>query len=106
MMTRTLSLACLLLSSAAIAGTAPSRLFRIGTGGKTGVYYPIGKIIALGLTPVADTDNNTADGENGVPGYIAVAQNSPNAPATVYAGQPVSSWDCVSILVVELVISP
>jgi len=26
------------------------KLLRIGTGGQTGVYYPIGKIIAQGLT--------------------------------------------------------
>ncbi len=38
------------------------RLFRIGTGGKTGIYYPVGRLIALGLTRI--------------PGIIGVAQHS------------------------------
>ena len=46
---------------------AKSKLFRIGTGGRTGVYYPIGKLIARGLTGTE---------HQGVPGYIGVAQNS------------------------------
>lgn len=46
---------------------AQSQLFRIGTGGRTGVYYPIGKLIARGLTGTQ---------QQGVPGYIGVAQNS------------------------------
>ena len=46
---------------------AQSHLFRIGTGGRTGVYYPIGKLIARGLTGA---------GHQGIPGYIGVAQNS------------------------------
>lgn len=45
--------------------------FRIGTGGKTGVYYPIGKLIALGLTRYAQQQENTE-----LKGYIGVAQNS------------------------------
>ena len=40
------------------------RLFRIGTGGQTGVYYPLGRIIAQGIT----NNNNQS--------YISVAQNS------------------------------
>jgi len=44
--------------------------FRIGTGGRTGVYYPIGKIIATGLT-LAASENAPA-----LHGYIGVAQNS------------------------------
>jgi uncharacterized protein len=52
------------------------RLFRIGTGGPTGVYYPIGKLIAEGLTqPLEDKDTPGAT-VNGVPGIIGVAQNS------------------------------
>ena len=39
---------------------AASGLFRIGTGGPTGVYYPIGKLIAEGLTQPAE--------EKGTPG--------------------------------------
>ena len=51
-------------------------LIRIGTGGRTGVYYPIGKIIAQGLTGIELAKENDLPGENGVPGYIGVAQNS------------------------------
>ncbi|MCP4552753.1 MAG: TAXI family TRAP transporter solute-binding subunit [Bacteroidetes bacterium] len=52
------------------------RLLRIGTGGKTGVYYPIGKIIAQGMTMDEPTEGKSVSGENGIPGYIGVAQNS------------------------------
>ncbi len=43
---------------------------RIGTGGSTGVYYPIGKLIASGLTVAAQ------DGGSPLAGIIGVAQNS------------------------------
>ena len=52
------------------------RLIRIGTGGKTGVYYPIGNIIALGLTGAKSSKGEMFHAENGVPGYIGLAQNS------------------------------
>jgi TRAP transporter TAXI family solute receptor len=52
------------------------RLFRIGTGGFTGVYYPIGKLIAKGLTEPAEGKDALKTGIQGVPGYIGVAQNS------------------------------
>jgi TRAP transporter TAXI family solute receptor len=45
-------------------------LLRIGTGGSTGVYYPIGKLIAHGLTLSAKKENSA------LRGYIGVAQNS------------------------------
>lgn len=73
----------LLLTNTSYAG-APS-FFRIGTGGQTGVYYPVGTLIAKGITAnEPDEDSDKADnyasyfqsGENGVPGYIGVAQNS------------------------------
>jgi uncharacterized protein len=44
--------------------------FRIGTGGSTGVYYPIGKAIAAGLTEAA------ASSVSPLHGKIAIAQNS------------------------------
>jgi TRAP transporter TAXI family solute receptor len=52
------------------------RLFRIGTGGLTGVYYPVGKLIATGLTEPAEGKDALETGVQGVPGYIGVAQNS------------------------------
>ncbi len=45
--------------------------FRIGTGGKTGVYYPIGKLMAMGLTSYAQRQENSV-----LKDYIGVAQNS------------------------------
>ena len=44
--------------------------FRIGTGGSTGVYYPIGKLIATGITMAGRTEGFTLHGT------IAIAQNS------------------------------
>lgn len=52
------------------------RLLRIGTGGLTGVYYPIGKLIAKGLTAPSKEEKTLKTGMQGVPGYICVAQNS------------------------------
>lgn len=46
------------------SGADNLRLFRIGTGGQTGVYYPIGKLIAQGIT------------NSNIQSYISVAQNS------------------------------
>jgi hypothetical protein len=44
--------------------------FRIGTGGSTGVYYPIGKLIATGITLQAQRPDSPLFG------IIAIAQNS------------------------------
>lgn len=51
-------------------------IIRIGTGGLTGVYYPIGKIIAHGLTGIEPKAQSQQPGESGIPGVIGVAQNS------------------------------
>lgn len=52
------------------------KLIRIGTGGRTGVYYPIGTLIAHGLTSTETIKNEKNSDQDGVPGYVAVAQNS------------------------------
>lgn len=52
------------------------KIFRIATGGKTGVYYPIGKLIAQGLTEPKEGTATSASEKTGVPDCIAVAQNS------------------------------
>ncbi|ABK18616.1 TRAP transporter solute receptor, TAXI family [Syntrophobacter fumaroxidans MPOB] len=52
------------------------RLFRIGTGGLTGVYYPIGKLIAKGLTEYGQGKTVAGEGKSGVSGLVGVAQNS------------------------------
>lgn len=53
--------------------------FRIGTGGSTGVYYPVGKLIAAGLTASAAKDASALQG------YIGVAQNSAGSIENVRA---------------------
>lgn len=55
------------------------RPFRIGTGGSTGVYYPIGKSIAAGLTTAA------AKQSSALAGRIGVAQNSAGSIENVRA---------------------
>ncbi len=57
------------------ASDAP-RLFRIGTGGQTGVYFPIGKIIAQGITDNLSEEGSDHSGENSGPRCLGVAQNS------------------------------
>jgi len=61
------------------------RLLRIGTGGLTGVYYPIGKLIAKGLTTPSKEKNALKTEVQGVPGYIGVAQNSAGSIENVRA---------------------
>jgi TRAP transporter TAXI family solute receptor len=51
-------------------------LFRIGTGGKTGMYYPLGKLIAQGLTGANPEKDGSDLKVEGIPGLIGVAQNS------------------------------
>jgi TRAP transporter TAXI family solute receptor len=53
--------------------------FRIGTGGSTGVYYPVGKLIAAGLTVSAAKDASALQG------HIGVAQNSAGSIENVRA---------------------
>ena len=61
---------------AASRASSPRGLFRIGTGGLTGVYFPVGKLIAEGLTGKENS---------GVPGIISVAQNSAGSVENVRA---------------------
>ncbi len=55
------------------------RSFRIGTGGSTGVYYPLGKIIAEGITLAAHEKTSALNG------IIGVAQNSAGSIENVRA---------------------
>jgi len=80
----TILLFILLAVPAPCSGEA-KRLIRIGTGGLTGVYYPVGKLIAQGLTGPANGKNIREIGANGVPGYIGVAQNSAGSIENVRA---------------------
>lgn len=53
--------------------------FRIGTGGSTGVYYPIGKLIAGGITEAG------AQPDSPLSGLVGVAQNSAGSIENVRA---------------------
>jgi uncharacterized protein len=57
--------------------------FRIGTGSPVGTYFPVGELIGglISLPPGAATCE--AGGHCGVPGLIAVAQDSPGSVANV-----------------------
>ncbi len=78
----TLGLLCMAADAPA---TRPIKLFRIGTGGATGVYYPLGKLIALGLTGEKSAGGDRFDENRGIPGYIGVAQNSAGSVENVRA---------------------
>lgn len=60
----------LLLAVLAAAPAFALETFRIGTGGSTGVYYPIGKLLAQGITLDAHNAGSPLHG------LIAIAQNS------------------------------
>jgi len=81
-------LLCLVLSasvSPASHAEEARRFFRIGTGGLTGVYYPIGKLIASGLTEPDRGKDGTDKGNGGVRGLVGVAQNSAGSIENVRA---------------------
>lgn len=66
-------------------------LLRIGTGGQTGTYFPIGNLIARAVSdmPVGNGCEATdaVNGRCGVPGTVAVAQTSNGSVANVAALQ-------------------
>lgn len=73
------------------AQTGAPDLLRIGTGGQSGTYFPIGSLIARAVsdTPLGP-DCDAADARNdrcGVPGVVAVAQTSNGSVANVAALQ-------------------
>jgi TRAP transporter TAXI family solute receptor len=75
----------MLLTIPSPAAGETKRLFRIGTGGATGVYYPIGKLIAEGLTKPVGKKDTPGTSVNGAPGIIGVAQNSAGSIENVRA---------------------
>ncbi len=60
-------------------------LFRIGTGGAGGTYYPIGGLIALAISNPPGSRNCREGGSCGVPGLLAVAQAANGSVANVRA---------------------
>ena len=69
--------------SAAMAQDA--RLFRIGTGGIGGTYYPIGGIIANAISNPPGSRACDRGGSCGVPGLVVIAQTSDGSVANVDA---------------------
>ena len=66
-------------AAALIAGTAFAQsptFFRIGTGGAGGTYFPIGGIIANGISAPPGARPCDKGGQCGVPGLIAIAQST------------------------------
>jgi len=74
--TAILSLLVVILFVPSPSVTEELNFIRIGTGGLSGVYYPIGKIIAHGLTGIEPKGLSKDQGKSGIPGFIGVAQNS------------------------------
>ncbi|MEK9969633.1 MAG: TAXI family TRAP transporter solute-binding subunit [Ferrovibrio sp.] len=84
------AVAVLALGSSAWA-QSPNSLLRIGTGGQTGTYFPIGNLIARAVTdmPVGPgcADADAQNGRCGVTGLVAVAQASNGSVANAAALQ-------------------
>jgi TRAP transporter TAXI family solute receptor len=69
-----------------LAGTAAAqemRFFRIGTGGVSGTYYPIGGLIADIISNPPGARPCDKGGSCGVPGLVAIAQSSNGSVANV-----------------------
>lgn len=74
--------AILIVGSASAQGT---NVFRIGTGGVQGTYFPVGKLVAEALSERPRGPGCDDAGGCGVPGLIAVAQVSNGSVANVAA---------------------
>ena len=61
------------------------RLFRIGTGGVGGTYYPVGSLIAQAISHPPNSPACTDPELCGVPGLVAVAQTANGSVANVTA---------------------
>ena len=68
-------------------GTAEMLLFRIGTGGAGGTYYPIGGLIALAISNPPGSRPCEQGGSCGVPGLVAIAQSSNGSVTNAQAVQ-------------------
>ena len=77
--------ACAVLAASSLAVAQDMRLFRIGTGGVGGTYYPVGSLIARAISqPPGSQACGDAD-RCGVPGLVAVAQTANGSVANVSA---------------------
>jgi len=82
----TLLLLCLLalaLPLPAQPEPPPIELFRIGSGGAGGTYYPIAGLIALAISNPPGSRDCSEGGSCGVPGLVAIAQAANGSVANV-----------------------
>lgn len=79
----TIASAFALASLLAVAGDL--NLFRIGTGGAGGTYYPVGRLIARAVSQPEDGQTCRDPERCGVPGLVAVAQSANGSLANVRA---------------------
>jgi uncharacterized protein len=73
------------LGAGASATAQEMTFFRIGTGGVTGTYYPIGGLIADIISSPPGARTCERGGSCGVPGLVGIAQSSNGAVANVDA---------------------
>jgi TRAP transporter TAXI family solute receptor len=59
------------------------KVIRLGTGGAGGTYFPIGTLVATGLTGAAGPEGCTEPASCGIPGVLAVAQVSNGSVANL-----------------------
>lgn len=83
--TRAVSLAAVMLMSAAVAQAQEMTYFTIGTGGVGGTYFPLAGAIANSISNPPGSRECDDGGSCGVPGLVAVAQTSHGSVANVSA---------------------
>lgn len=81
----TLALLTGLLAGSALAADQEMRLFRIGTGGVGGTYYPVGNLIARAISQPPHASPCEGPDGCGVPGLLAVAQTANGSVANIKA---------------------
>lgn len=87
---RTLTCGKRLLATVAIVASSwvaaeDLQLFRIGTGGVGGTYYPIGSLVAQAISQPPDAARCPDPDRCGVPGLVAVAQSANGSVSNVTA---------------------
>ena len=88
MRTAKLATAAALAAALLIPGLAEAqqpKFFRIGTGGAGGTYFPIGGIIATGISNPPGSRPCDKGGACGVPGLVAIVQSSDGSVGNVNA---------------------
>ena len=80
---RVLVILAAVIAAAPLASAEDLRFFRIGTGASSGVFFPIGGLIANAISKPPGSRDCADGGSCGVPGLIAVAQSTEGAAANL-----------------------